>query len=264
MALPLRGVVSLWKRARPALITVLGLLALWQFLGNGSSIFPAPTKIVAALWRTRTLLPAHISTTLTETVFGTLAGVAGGVAVAVLSVAFPLVGQAVQPLLVLSQTVPVQILSPLLVVWFGFGLLAKIVVVALVVFFPVAVSTNAGLRTADNETLDLVRSLGASKGQQFQFLLAPAALPGALAGLRISLTYAVAAAAISESIGATSGLGLYIARSQRAFLYDQVFGGVLVVTILSICLFSIVYLLDRVLCPWRHAGQSTPSVRASR
>jgi ABC-type nitrate/sulfonate/bicarbonate transport system permease component len=256
--------VSSWERVFPALVTVLCLLVLWQFLGSGSSIFPSPTKIMAALWRTRALLPNHIVTTLTETVLGTLAGVVGGVAVAVVTVAFPLVGRAVQPILIASQTVPVQILSPLLVLWFGFGLLPKIVVVALVVFFPVAVSTNEGLRTADNETLDLVRSLGASKRQQFQFLLAPAALPAALAGLRISLTYAVAAAAISESIGATSGLGLYIARSQRGFRYDQVFGGVLVVTTLSIGLFSMVYLLDRILCPWRHVAEQTSSAPTSR
>jgi ABC-type nitrate/sulfonate/bicarbonate transport system permease component len=248
----------------PPFLTAAVLIALWQVMGRGTAIFPPPTKIVAALWRTRALLPAHIATTLTESLLGTFTGVVGGVAVALLTVAFPLVGRAVHPILITSQTVPVQILSPLLVLWFGFGLTPKIVVVALVVFFPVAVSTNAGLRTADTETLDLVRSLGASKRQQFQFLLAPAALPAALAGLRISLTYAVAAAAISEGIGATSGLGLYIARSQRGFRYDQMFAGVLVVTTLSIGLFSIVYVLDRVLCPWRHTAENYPSTTASR
>ena len=242
------------RQILPPLVTVMALLALWQVLGNGSTIFPPPSRIAAALWRTRALLPAHIATTLTETVLGTVVGVVGGVVVAVSTVALPMFGRAVQPLLIASQTVPVQILSPLLVVWFGFGLAPKIAVVALVVFFPVAVSTNAGLRGADSETLDLVRSLGASKAQQFRFLLAPAALPAALSGLRISLTYAVAAAAISEGIGATSGLGLYIARSQRGFRYDQVFVGVLVVTTLSIALFSVVYVLDRVLCPWRHSA----------
>jgi ABC-type nitrate/sulfonate/bicarbonate transport system permease component len=253
------------KRSRqvlPPLLTVAILLVLWQVLGKESTIFPPPSRIMAALWRTRALLPAHIGTTLTETVLGTIVGVVGGVVVAVSTVALPLFGRAMEPLLIASQTVPVQILSPLLVLWFGFGLAPKVVVVALVVFFPVAVSTNAGLRTADRETLDLVRSLGASKTQQFRFLLAPAALPAALSGLRISLTYAVAAATISESIGATSGLGLYIARSQRGFRYDQVFVGVLVVTTLSIALFSVVYVLDRVLCPWRHAagdGSSSPN-----
>lgn len=241
------------KRIVPPLVSVAVLLVLWQVLGKGSTIFPTPTRIGEAMWRTRHLLPAHILTTLTETLVGTLVGVVAGVSVAVLTVAFPLFGRAVQPLLIASQTVPVQILSPILVLWFGFGLLPKIVVVALVVFFPVAVSTSAGMRSADAETLDLVRSLGATKRQEFRLLLAPAAIPGALSGLRISLTYAVAAAAISESIGATSGLGLYIARSQRSFRYDQVFVGVLIVTALSIALFSIVYLLDRVLCPWRRA-----------
>lgn len=246
----------------PPLATVAVLVVLWQFLGNGSAIFPPPSRIIAALWRTRALLPGHIATTLTETVLGTIAGVAAGVVVAVSTVALPLFGRAVQPILIASQTVPVQILSPVLVLWFGFGLTPKIVVVALVVFFPVAVSTSAGLQTADNESLDLVRSLGASKRQQFQFLLVPAALPGALGGLRISLTYAVAAAAISEGIGSSSGLGLYIARSQRGFRYDQVFVGVLVITALSILLFSFVYLLDRWLCPWRHTTGDSPSALA--
>ncbi len=244
-------------RILPPLVTVAFLLLMWQVLGQGSAIFPTPSRIVAALWRTRALLPAHIATTLLETVAGTVVGVLAGVAVAVISTTVPLIGRALQPILVASQTVPVQILSPILVLWFGFGLLPKIVVVALVVFFPVAVSTIAGMQSADAETLDLIRSLGATKRQQFQYLLAPAALPAALAGLRISLTYAVAAAAISEGIGATSGLGLYIARSQRGFRYDQVFVGVLIVTILSILLFSIVYLLDRMFCPWRHANSST-------
>ncbi len=249
------------ERIVPPLVSVAVLLVLWQVLGNGSTIFPTPTRIGEAMWRTRRLLPAHILTTLTETLVGTLLGVVAGVSVAVLTVAFPLFGRAVQPLLIASQTVPVQILSPILVLWFGFGLLPKIVVVALVVFFPVAVSTNAGMKTADAETIDLVRSLGATKRQEFRLLLAPAAIPGALSGLRISLTYAVAAAAISESIGATSGLGLYIARSQRSFRYDQVFVGVLIVTALSIALFSIVYLLDRVLCPWRHTSTASRTNR---
>lgn len=239
----------------PPLVTVAVLVGLWQLLGRGSTVFPTPTRIGEAMWRTRGLLPGHIATTLTETLVGAVSGVVAGVVVAVLTVAFPILGRAVQPLLIASQTVPVQILSPLLVLWFGFGLVPKIVVVALVVFFPVAVSANAGMRSADPETLDLVRSLGSNKRQEFRFLFAPAALPAALAGLRISLTYAVAAAAISESIGATSGLGLYIARSQRAFRYDQVFAGVVIITALSIVLFSIVYALDRMLCPWNHTSR---------
>jgi ABC-type nitrate/sulfonate/bicarbonate transport system permease component len=259
--------MRLWSRHAtrvvPPLVCVGALFVVWQVLGAGSTIFPTPSRIVEAGWRTRRLLPAHIVTTLTETFVGTFVGVAAGVLVAVVTVAFPLAGRAVQPLLIASQTVPVQILSPILVLWFGFGLLPKIVVVALVVFFPVAVSTNAGMQSADAETLDLVRSLGATKRQEFRLLLAPAALPGALSGLRISLTYAVAAAAISESIGATSGLGLYIARSQRAFRYDQVFVGVFIVTALSILLFSIVYLLDRVLCPWRHTPKHSLAKAAS-
>ena len=142
--------------------------------------------------------------------------------------------------------------------WAGFGLAPKIVVVALVVFFPVAVSTAAGLQGVDVELVELIRSFGGGRAVLLRMVMIPAALPGLFAGLRISLTYAVAGAVIGESIGATSGLGLYIARSQRAFRYDQVFVGVAVVTLLSMVLFSLVSVLSRVLCPWqRRTDRST-------
>ncbi len=239
-------------RQWPAWVTLLALGGVWQILGAGSAVFPPPSKIAQAFWRTRDLLPAHIRATLIETLYGTIIGVSLGASVAIVMFSIPFLRRALHPILVASQTIPVQILSPVLVLWFGFGLLPKVIVVAMVVFFPVAVSTASGLESADQEMLEMVRSLGAGRRQEFRFLLGPAALPAALSGLRISLTYAVAAAAISESIGASEGLGLYIARSQRAFRYDQVFVGVFVVTLLSIAFFSIVHVLDRVLCPWRH------------
>lgn len=258
----------------PALVTLFVLTSAWQVFGTGSAVFPPPSKIAQAFWRTRDLLPAHIRTTLIETLLGTGIGVFLGAAVAILMFSIPFLRRAFHPLLVASQTVPVQILSPILVLWFGFGLFPKVIIVAMVVFFPVAISTATGLESADKEMLEMVRSLGAGRLQEFRYLLGPAALPAALSGLRISLTYAVAAAAISESIGATEGLGLYIARSQRAFRYDQVFVGVIVVTLLSIAFFSVVHLLDKVLCPWRHLAserkptlpisKSTPSIRENQ
>ena len=247
--------LSASRIAPPAILIVL-LLLLWEMAGRGSTVFPPPSRVARAFWSTKALLPAHLRTTLAETGAGVVLGVCAGLAIAGLVVVLPLLAQAVQPLLVASQTVPVQVLGPILVLAFGFGLTAKIVVVALVVGFPVAVATTAGLREADTELLDLVRSYGATRFQTIQFVLGPAAIPGVLAGLRISLTYAVAAAAIGESLGGTSGLGLYIERSRRGFRYDQVLVGVVVITVLSIALFLCVAFLDRLLCPWRRPSLS--------
>ena len=240
------------REITPPLVLVALLLAVWEVAGRSSRVLPPPTAVLRAL-RHSPGLGHHLATTLTETGIGTLVGVGGGLLIAGVIASVPLVRRAVQPLLIATQTVPIQVLAPLLVLWFGFGLAPKVVVVALVVFFPVAVNTVAGIESADAEHLDLVRSFGAGRADQLRHVLIPAALPGALAGLRISLTYAVAGAVLAEGIGATSGLGLSIARSRRAFRYDQVLAGTVVVTLISIALFSFVHLLDRLLCPWRRA-----------
>lgn len=244
---------SLVHRALPPTFVVASLLSLWEWLGRGSTVLPPPSRVAKAFWATKGLLPRHLRTTLGETGLGVSIGVLAGLTIAAMVALSPLLARAVQPLVLASQTIPVQVLGPMLVLVFGFGMAPKVVVVALVVGFPVAVSTTAGLRSADAELIELVRSYGASRRQSIRHVLAPAAIPGALAGLRISLTYAVAAAVIGESLGGTSGLGLYIERSRRGFRYDQVLVGVAIVTLVSVLLFAAVSILDRVLCPWRRA-----------
>ncbi len=236
------------------MLFVVALVLLWELKARRSSrpnpVLPAPTRIWQAFVDTAHLLPNHLSATLTETAVGVGIGVSSGLVLAVVVSSWAIARRVLQPLLVASQTVPVQVLGPVLVLWFGFGLAPKIIVVALVVFFPVAVATAAGLQGVDPELIELVQSFGGSRNILLRMVMVPAALPGLFAGLRISLTYAVAAAVIGESIGATRGLGLYIARSQRAFRYDQLFVGVIVVVLLSVTLFSLVSILARVCCPW--------------
>jgi ABC-type nitrate/sulfonate/bicarbonate transport system permease component len=246
----------------PLVLLVLGL-GLWEWRGRNSTVFPGPVRVGRALWRTRAVLPAHIATTLAETGWGVLIGVLAGLAIAGLVTLSPVLYRAIQPFLLASQAVPVLVLGPLLVLVLGFGLGPKVVVVTLVVLFPVAIATAAGLRQADAEMLELVRSYGASRWQQLRHVLGPAALPGALAGLQISLTYAVAGAVIGEGIGGTSGLGKYIDRSYVAFRYDQVLAGVVVVVVLSVVLFGSVRLLDRVLCPWRRREDKEIGTKSS-
>jgi len=148
----------------------------------------------------------------------------------------------------------VLVLAPLLAVWFGFGLMPKVLIVVLIGFFPIAVNTAEGLMNADREMIALVRSMGASRWQVLRKVLVPSAVPSFFAGLQIGAAYAVIGAVIAEWMGASSGLGLFITRSQRAFRTDQIFMAVVVIALVSIALFVSVQLLARVAMPWRHAG----------
>ncbi len=246
----------------PPAIFLLVALALWELWGRRSNkrnpVVPPPSRIWRAFLDTGHLLPDHVLTTLTETALGVAIGVAAGVVLAVLVSSWSLARRVLQPLLVISQTVPVQVLAPLLVLWAGFGLRPKIIVVALVVFFPVSVSTAGGLQSVDQDLVELVRSYGAGRSVLLRMVLLPAALPGLFSGLRISLTYAVAAAVIGETIGAKRGLGQYMSRSMQGYRYDQMFVGVFVIALLSIALYALVSLVALLVMPWQRRSKVDP------
>ncbi len=215
-------------------------------------ILPAPSRIWEGFWGTKGLLPEHIRTTLAEAVLGLGFGAAAGVAIAVLVAGIPLVRRVLMPLLVVSQTVPMVVLAPLLIVWFGFGMTPKVVVVALWGFFPVAVATADGLMHADREMVGLVRSMGGNRLQVLRYIAVPAALPAFFSGLKIAAAYAVGGAVVGEWIGASSGLGLYITRAQTSFRVDRVFVAVVLIALLSMLLFAAVHMLARLATPWMY------------
>jgi len=242
-------------RLVPAAALAASLVAGWELWVRLRDIpaytLPPPSAVAAALYRTRSQLAGHLATTVVETALGMAIGALLGVATAALLASVPLARRALEPLLVLSQTIPLIVLAPLLVLWFGFGMTAKVVVVVLIVYFPVAVATVGGLSGVDTDQVDLVRSLGGSRWTVLRLVRLPAAVPSFFDGMRISAAYAAAGATLAELIGAESGLGLYIARSQRAFRVDQVIAGVVVVAALSIVLFAGVVMADRLAAPWR-------------
>ncbi len=245
----------------PAALLALILLA-WQayvVLGHVDPWeLPSPARIWAAGWDARSILAGHVWTTVQETLWGLLAGSLGGLTLAVVIASVPIIRRVLWPLVVTSQTIPIIVLAPLLTIWFGFGIMPKVVVVALVVFFPITVSTTSGLAGADPEQVELVRSFGATNRQVMRLVLVPAALPEFLAGLRISASYAVAGAVIGEYVGGQSGLGIFIDRSQASYQTDQMFAGVAVIALLSIVAFLAVQFLERWLVPWT---RSTPTKR---
>jgi ABC-type nitrate/sulfonate/bicarbonate transport system permease component len=159
------------------------------------------------------------------------------------------------PLLVVSQTIPMVALAPLLIIWFGFGMTPKIIVVALVGFFPIVVSTVDGLTDADPDMVGLVRSMGASRLQVLRHVRIPAALPSFFAGLKIAAAYSVTGAVVGEWIAGTSGLGVVITRSQASYRIDRVFVAVVIIALASIVLFGAVHLLARIASPWIYVSK---------
>jgi ABC-type nitrate/sulfonate/bicarbonate transport system permease component len=225
-------------------------------------VLPSPGRIVGAAWTSAPILPGHVGVTLFEAVAGLLLGALVGVAVAVAVAAVPLVRRVLEPLLVVSQTIPMLVLAPLLVLWFGFGLTPKVVVVALIAFFPVAVSTSQGLRGADRDLVELVRGMGASPRQTLRMVQLPAAVPAFFSGLRIAAAYSVAGAVVGEWVGAERGLGIFITRSQASYRVDRIFVAVVLIAVLSMALFTLVTRIGHLAAPWDHRpGTAGPEPR---
>ncbi|MGQ0824200.1 MAG: ABC transporter substrate-binding protein [Actinomycetota bacterium] len=239
----------------PPLGFLVVLLGAWELYVRTDRIedyvLPAPTRVGREFFSMAPDLGRDVWITTVEAVAGLTIGALVGVALALAIARYAFARRAIYPVLVVSQTVPAIVLAPVLVVWLGFEeLTPKIVVVALVTFFPVVVSTVDGLVNADREQLDLVRSYGGSRAQQLRLVQIPSALPAFFAGLKIAATYAVVGAVIAEWMGASHGLGLVMERSRTAFRNDRVFVAVVVVALLSLVLFALVRALGHAATPW--------------
>jgi ABC-type nitrate/sulfonate/bicarbonate transport system permease component len=241
----------------PPLALLTGLLLLWEVLVRtldvASYLLPPPSDVWSAFRRTADVLPDHLWATASTAVVGLALGTAVGVAMAVAIASIPLVRRAVYPIVVASQSIPVVVLAPLFVVWFGFGLLPRVLVVALVVFFPIVVATVDGLLASDREQVDLVRSFGGSRADVLRHVLVPGALGPFFAGLKVAAAYAMFGAVVAEWMGASRGLGVYLERSRRSFLTDQMLVAVALVALVSLALFGLVNLLARLVTPWTSA-----------
>jgi ABC-type nitrate/sulfonate/bicarbonate transport system permease component len=239
----------------PALVLVATIVVVWELgvrLANADPIvLPSPSRVASALWDFRADAVHHAFVTLQETVAGFAVSLVAAIALAVAMDALPTVRTALYPLLVGSQTIPIVVIAPLFVIWFGFGVLPKVLVIVLVTFFPIVVALLDGFASAAPEAADLLRSYAATRTQTLRLLRWPAALPALFTGLRIAVAYAVIGAVFAEYVGAEDGLGIWMQTSQRAFRTDLVFGAVAIVAALSVGLFGLVGLAERIVVPWR-------------
>ncbi len=237
-------------------LALLALLLLgWEVLVRARNIpdwlLPAPSQIAATTVETLPILSGHITATLWVTAIGFVLALLIGFALAFMVDASPLIRRMLYPLLVASQTIPLVAIAPLLVVGLGFGTLPKVLVVALVTFFPIVVNTVDGLQSADRDMVRLLQAMGASRWQTLRRLRIPAAGPAIFTGIKIAITYSVIGAVLAEWIGASAGLGVYIARSLRAFRTDQVFVAAIITSLLTIALFGVTAALERWLLWWK-------------
>jgi putative hydroxymethylpyrimidine transport system permease protein len=248
---------ALWQ-ALPAALLIAALLGAWELyveLGAGNPfVLPAPHAIAASLWDNAGLLAHNLAVTAEEVGLGILLALLAGFLLAVAIHFSPLLRRAVYPLAVGSQAVPIAVIAPLLVFWWGFGVLPKLAVIVLICFFPVLVTTVDGLGAVDPDQLKLLRTLDASRWQAFRFAELPAALPAALSGARIALAVGVIGAYIAESQTTTSGtfagLGREINTDLTALQTPRAYAAAVLLFLFAIACFQTLAIAERRVAPW--------------
>lgn len=193
----------------------------------------------------------HISSTVQLAVVGFLVGSSIGIIVAILLYLIPFMRDAFYPVLIISQNIPVIVSAPLLIIWFGFGMLPKVIIITLVCFFPITIAALDGFRQTNRDWLHYMQMAGASKLQIFKKLEWPHALPAVFSGLKISATYSVMGAVISEWLGANKGIGVYMTLASSSFRTDRVFVAIILVIILSLLFFSLIVYIEKKLVRWK-------------
>jgi ABC-type nitrate/sulfonate/bicarbonate transport system permease component len=212
---------------------------------------PKPSDIARELVVSRALLWGHTWTTLQEVLVGLALALVLGVLLGVLIASSRLVERAVYPAIVASQAIPIIALAPILLIWFGYGMTPKIIVVVLICFFPIVVNMVDGLRAADADAIALLRSMGANRLQIMRIVRLPAALPSLFSGIRIAAAVSVIGALVGEWVGASSGLGYLMTRSAAQFQTPRLFAAVVIAAALGMTLFALVALVERLALPWR-------------
>ncbi|WP_411843805.1 ABC transporter permease [Salinicoccus sp. HZC-1] len=242
-----------WHTGAP-LLTIFTILVFWQIVVTLFEIpawmLPGPAQIIQEGFEIYPRIIDHSTSTILIALGGFAIGVSFGLLLAVLLHLVPKARESIYPLMVLSQNVPIIALAPLLVLWFGFGALPKILIITLVCFFPIAVSLIDGFRQTNPALLNYMQMIGASRRQIFFKLEWPSALPYFFSGLKISATYSVMGAVIAEWLGAQQGLGVFMTVASSAFRTDQVFVSIFAIMLISLVLFGFILLLEKWLIPW--------------
>lgn len=230
------------------------LVLIWQFISAAGIVeefmLPAPVDVIKAFINEFPTLMEHCAVTLQEALIGLTAGIVIGFAVAVVMDRFLCMYKAVSPLLIITQTIPTVAIAPLLVLWFGYDMTPKIILVIITTFFPITVGLLNGFKSADRDSINLLRAMGGTERQIFMHIKLPGALPQFFSALRISASYSVVGAVISEWLGGFKGLGVYMTRVKKAFSFDKMFAVILLISVISLLLMKMVDIIHKKCMPW--------------
>lgn len=218
-------------------------------------MLPSPNAVWQAFEKDWQLMLKHARVTLTETFIGLFFGILTGFLTAVVMDRFHVVEKLLYPLIIISQTIPTVAIAPLLVLWMGYKMLPKIVLIILIVFFPISISLLEGYSTVDVDTVNLMRTMGAGRMQIFRYVKMPAALGHFFSSLKISVSYAVVGAVLAEWLGGTEGLGCYMTRVRKAYAYDKMFAVIILISVISLLLIWLTGFIRKRCMPWEKVNR---------
>lgn len=245
-----------------SIIFIAFLLFIWELIVRLADIphwlLPTPSGILTEGIRSYETFMPHAFATVKLALLGLTISICCGLAVAVLLHRFSFIRELFYPILIMSQNIPILVLAPLLIIWFGFGLLPKLIIICLVCFFPIVIAAMDGFRQTSPELKHYFEMIGATKAQTFWKLEWPFAYPSIFSGIKIAATYSVMGAVIAEWLGAKKGIGVYMTLAQSSFRTDRVFVAILAIICLSLVLFSAIRLLEKLIVKGRgfHAKRS--------
>ena len=234
------------------------IVGIWFFASSGddrlvpSYMLPSPVKVFQAFVKDIDLLLMHAKVTLQEALYGLLIGIVLAFFLAVIMDRFSFMYKAVYPVLIITQTIPTIAIAPLLVLWMGFSMAPKITLVVITTFFPITISLLDGFRSADEDSMNLIRSMGGSRMTVFRYIKMPSALSSFFSGLKVSASYAVVGAVISEWLGGFEGLGVYMTRVRKAYAFDKMFAVIIFISVISLLLMLLISLLKKLCMPWEN------------
>ena len=247
----------------PPLIFAIVVLTLWQlyavFGDIKESSLPKPTQVAQALWENREMLIENAWVTIKEILLGFTLAIIIGVSMALLIRSSKTAERAVYPWLVVSQMIPIPAIAPILVIWTGFDMRPKVLVIALVSFFPIAVNMIDGLRAADPELLNLLKTLKANAWQRFRKAQLPASLPFLFSGLKVAAAFSVIGAVFAEWVGASEGLGYLVLVLNNQPATTDMLAVIVSLSLIGIGLFLIVSIVERLLLPWYYESREVES-----
>ena len=242
------------------ILAVALFLVIWQaactFEWVPAFMLPSPLGVISTLIEDAELISTHALATIAEALIGLACGLVLGFIIAVLMERFYIVDAALSPIITISQTIPIVAIAPLLVLWFGYDMLPKVLLVTLTTFFPITVSLASGFKSVDEDEVDLLRTMGATRMQIFRYVKLLASAGSFFSGLRISATYAVVAAVVAEWLGGFNGLGVFMTRVRKSYDYEAMFAAIVVISLVSLLFMGVTKLLERACMPWMRGRRS--------